>query len=265
MTCTSYIQSGPALLAALVLASTGCDRTSVAQTQAQATPAAADRPLDRVTAGPPVRKTLELYTTQPGRLEAFETTPLAAKVAGYVEEILVDIGDRVKGPVYDGDVLKEPGQPLIEIDIPEMEKEHAQKLAAIEQAKSEIKQAQAAIKVAQAMRTSAEALVGEAQASIERANADYERRKIELARFTDLASRQGVTEKLVDESTYQFRAAEAAQTEAGANVLSAKAAWEEALANVKKAGADQVAAEARGRVARRDREAVRRRRNQGHA
>ncbi len=230
---------------------TGCNNGHSAADAAAPGSAGADS-LVRVTPITAVKKTLIRHTEQPGQIAAMEETPIVAKISGYIRRVNVDIGDRVKGPVYDGDVLKEPGQPLIEIDVPEMHKEHAQKLAGVEQAKSEIKQAQAAIKVAQAMRTSAEALVGEAQASIERANADYERRKIELARFTDLASRQGVTEKLVDESTYQFRAAEAAQKEIAAKIKSAQAQHDEAGALVEKAEADLEAAHAKLGVAEAD-------------
>ena len=205
--------------------------------------------LVRVTPITAIKKKLVRYTEQPGQITAMEETPIVAKISGYVRRIHVDIGDRVKGPVYEGDTLKESGQPLIEIDVPEMHKEHAQKLAAIEQAKSEIKQSQAAIKVAQAMRASADALVAEAQASIDRVNADFERRKSELARMTDLAARQAVTEKLVDEATNEFRAAEAAQKEIAAKVKSAQAQRDEAGALVEKAEADLEAAHAKLGVA----------------
>ena len=43
-----------------------------------------------------LRKTLKLTTTQPGRIEAFEEAPLYPKLAGYVQQVLVDIGDSVK-------------------------------------------------------------------------------------------------------------------------------------------------------------------------
>lgn len=229
----------------------GCQNGHSTADAASPASAGADA-LVRVTPITAVKKKLLRYTEQPGRIAAMEETPIVAKISGYVRRIHVDIGDRVKGPVYDGDTLKEPGQPLIEIDVPEMHKEHDQKLASIEQAKSEIKQSQAAINVVKAMRASAEALVGEAEASVERANADYERRKIELARIKDLASRQGVTEKLVDETQYQFRAAEAAQKEIAAKVKSAQAQRDEAGALVEKAEADLEAAHARLGVAQAD-------------
>ena len=43
-----------------------------------------DSSLERVIVGTPIRKTLVLTTTQPARIEAFEETPLYAKLAGFV-------------------------------------------------------------------------------------------------------------------------------------------------------------------------------------
>jgi multidrug efflux pump subunit AcrA (membrane-fusion protein) len=239
-------------LSALVLtAMAGCQNGQFTADAAVPSSAGADA-LVRVTPITAVKKKLVRYTEQPGQIAPLEETPILAKISGYVRTVHVDIGDRVKGPVYEGDKLTEPGQKLIDIDVPEMHKEHAQKLAAIEQAKSEIKQSQAAIKVAQAMRASSEALVGEAQASVERANADYQRWKSELARITDLESRQVVTDKLVTEMTYQFRAAEAAQKEIAAKIKSAQAQLEEAGALVEKAEADMESARAKLAVAQAD-------------
>ena len=229
----------------------GC-HSGHAAADATATESAGADALVRVTPITAVKKKLVRYTEQPGQIAPLEETPIIAKIGGYVRRVRVDIGDRVKGPVYEADKLKEPGQPLIEIDVPEMHKEHAQKLAAIEQAKSEIKQSQAAIKVAQAMRTSVDALVGEAQASVERVNADYERWKSELARVTELVSREVVTKKLVDETTNQFRSAEAAQKEIAAKIKSAQAQLDEAGAMVEKAEADADAARAKLGVAEAD-------------
>lgn len=57
----------------------------------------------------PERRNLELVTTQPGTAEAFYEADLGAKVSGYVGELLVDIGDRVK-----------TGQVLARITVPEL-------------------------------------------------------------------------------------------------------------------------------------------------
>jgi RND family efflux transporter MFP subunit len=57
----------------------------------------------------PQRRHLELATTQPGTAEAFYEADLGAKVSGYVGELLVDIGERVK-----------TGQVLARITVPEL-------------------------------------------------------------------------------------------------------------------------------------------------
>ena len=62
--------------------------------------------LDRVTAGNPPRKSLKLFTTQPAKIQPFERAPLTSKLSGYVGEVLVEIGDVVKG-----------GQPLLRMDM----------------------------------------------------------------------------------------------------------------------------------------------------
>ena len=116
----------------LLSALSGCDDAMSAGAP-HASPTEAAGPVDRVTAGRPIRKSLMLYTSQPGRVQAFEETPLVPKVAGYVEEVLVDIGDSVQ-----------KGQKLIQLWIPEMHDELAQKEALIAQAEAEVKQAQAA-------------------------------------------------------------------------------------------------------------------------
>src|SRR5438067_2015068 len=49
----------------------------------------------------PERHTVRRVVEQPGYVEAFEQTPVYTKIAGYVQKVHVDIGDRVQGPVYD--------------------------------------------------------------------------------------------------------------------------------------------------------------------
>lgn len=111
---------GVAAIACGVLVSTsGCSRPTVAESPAHAQ-AATDASVDRVRVGRPERKTLALHTSQPGRVEAFEETPLYPKVTGYVEEVLVDIGDSVT-----------KGQKLIQLWIPEMQDEQEQKAALV--------------------------------------------------------------------------------------------------------------------------------------
>jgi HlyD family secretion protein len=219
----------------LLIADTGCRRQTTEPTPTSAQPTNA---IDRVTAGKPVRKTLKLITTQPGRIEAFEEAPLFPKLAGFVQEVRVDIGDSVK-----------KDQVLIKLSIPEMLDEVKQMEALVAQADAEGRQADAAVKASEAMIGTAEAKVAQATAGIGRATGEYERWKGEHARMADLAAKGSVTQKLVDETLNQLQSADAARQEATANVQSAEASLRAAKANTQKSQADLLAAGARQKVA----------------
>ena len=225
----ALIAAGP------LLTTSGCSRRTPDSTSS---PAASSADIDRVTAGKPVRKTLKRITTQPGRIEAFEEAPLYPKLAGFVQEVLVDIGDSV-----------EKDQLLIKLSIPEMLDEVKQMEALVAQADAEIKQAEAAVKSAEAAAGMAEAKVAQAEAGVGRAAGEYDRWQAEHARMVELADKGSVTQKLVDETLNQSKAADAARQEAAANVKSAEASLRSAQANVQKSQADLVAAKARQQVA----------------
>jgi len=222
----------------LGLVSAGCANPSAAQPTHADGPAATSKKLDRVTAATPQRKDLALYTSQPGRIEAFEVAPLFPKVSGYVETVLVDIGDVVT-----------KDQALVKLWIPEMQDELEQMEALLAQAEAEVRQAEAAVTAAKAAAETAQARIEQAEAGIVRTDGEYQRWTAEYARIEQLASNGSVTKKLADETLNQLRAAEAAQKETVANVTAAKAGTAEAQANVQKAEADFVAARALVRVA----------------
>lgn len=220
------------------LATAGCGRTTSAQTSPGETGTRTAESIRNVTAGKLPRKTLQRMTVQPGRVEAFEETPLFAKVAGYVEEVSVDIGDRV-----------EKEQLLVRLSIPELQDEVNQREALVSQSEAEIQQAEAAVLAAQAGRATAQAAIRLAEAGVARVDADHQRWQSEYARVKQLADSGSVTTKLADETLNQARAAEAAQLEAAARVDSAQAGLAQSEADVEKAGADLRTAEAKLRVA----------------
>jgi RND family efflux transporter MFP subunit len=224
-------------LCVLAIAASGCGRKPVAEKQANEPGAL----VQQVVASKPQRKTLTLTTTQPGRIEAFEETPLYAKTAGYVNEVLVDIGDVVQ-----------KDQTLIKLSIPELLDDVEQKEALIAQAEAEVKQARSAVVAANAAAQTAQSKIKEMEAGISRAEADHERWKSEHARIKDLAEKGSVTKKLEEETFSQLRSAEATTREVSAKAESTRTASYEAQANVGKAEADQGAAEARLRVAKAD-------------
>jgi HlyD family secretion protein len=202
---------------------------------------AASSQIERVLCGNSQRKNLDRTTSQPARIEAFEATPLFAKLAGYVDAVHVDIGDAVK-----------KDQALVTLRIPELHNEVAQKKALVTQAEAEVKQAQAHIAAAEAASDTSSAHVAETNASVARTTADLKRWAAEHVRIKQLASTGSVTDKLVDETQSQLTSAEASRDESAAAVQSAEAAVRESQAMIAKANADRATAEARLAVAKAD-------------
>lgn len=221
------------LLAAL---NAGCDRPAG---EAHAKASAGHRAVPRVTTITPERRTVRRTTEQPGQIEAAETTPLYAKLAGYVESVAVDIGDQVK-----------KGQVLAVLRVPEAEADLKQKRAMIEQAEAEKKQAEATVAVSRAGVASAEAKVAEIQAGIRRTEADVARWRSEFARVEQLFRERAQTGSLFDETRNKLKMAEATQEEVKAQVKSAEAALAEAKALLDKANSDVQAATSHIDVAR---------------
>lgn len=221
-----------------LVATTGCHRATNTATTAAAGQGTA---LTRVTVAKPQRKTLVAQTTQPARIEAFETTPLYSKLAGYVEKVHVEIGDNVK-----------QDQVLITLRVPELADDVAQKTALVAQAEAELKQAEANVAAMTAAVETAKAKITEAKAGTIRATSEYERWQSEYERVKSLAGSGSLTQKVADETLNQLHAAEAAREAANAAVTSSEAAAREAQANATKAEADRVAAEAHVAVAKAD-------------
>jgi len=174
----------------------------------------------------PERKTLNRTIRQPGYVQAFEQTPIFAKIPGYVKEFRVDIGDEV----HKDDILAE-------LWVPEMVSELRLKEAQVHQANK-------AHAMAQAQVATAAAQVLEARAGLSRAEATNNYWKSQSARFTSLV-RDSVLDKQTQEETLnQYRSASAALKEAEAKIESARAIQQERESARDKAAADILAAEA---------------------
>lgn len=224
-----------AFLAPLLVTPGGCGPAS-APAPARNEPSAS---VPRVAVTTPERAAIRREVSQPGQIEALETTGIHAKLAGYVSQVAVDIGDRVTS-----------GQVLAELDVPEMVAERAQKQAMVEQAEADRAQAEAAVAVAEAGIASARARQDEVRASIRRTDADVARWRAEYERIAQLVRESAVTGSLRDETRSKLQAAEAARDEAQAQARSAESAVAEAEAALAKARADVTAAAARVDVAR---------------
>ncbi len=218
-----------ALSALLLTSLAACRWSAPADADAASPPSPA-----KVTAARPARKTLRLESVQPGWIEAFEHTPLFAKLPAYVEKLYVDIGDVVQAD-----------QVLAELWIPELEEELHQKEAQVGQARAGMEQAAAAIHAAEAATATAQARVTEAEAGTIRADADQRRWQSQYVRISQLAAGGSLDRKLEEETQDALKSAEAAQGEARAKVASAKATLVENQAGVDKAKADEAFARAR--------------------
>jgi RND family efflux transporter MFP subunit len=234
------MESGNHLTAAAIAALAmiaGCTRPGESHDSRNAD--APQRLAPRVSIVRPDRATIRRTTEQPGQIEAIEVTPIQAKLSGYVRNVAVDIGDRVK-----------KGQVLVELDVPEVEADLKQKRAMVEQAVAEKGQADAALEVERSGLVSAEAKMVEIRAGVRRSTADLARWKAEYARIEQLVRERAQTGSLLDETRNKLESAKAADEEVGAQVKSAEAALAEARARVDKALADVQAAKAHVEVAR---------------
>jgi len=79
--------------------------------------------------------------TLPGTLQAVTEAPILARADGYLKQRMVDLGDRVQA-----------GQPLAEIDAPELDQQIHQSEAAVAQAEASLEQAQASLEQGKANR-----------------------------------------------------------------------------------------------------------------
>jgi multidrug resistance efflux pump len=167
----------------------------------------------------PEEKTIHLKALQPGFIQAFEQTPMYAKIAGYVRKWNVDIDAHVKK----GDVLAE-------LYVPELVEEHNQKIEAV-------KQAEEASEVAKARVAAAAAQIKEAQAEVPRAEYSHQFWRLQYDRVSKLAKTTLASQEN-DETWNQFQSAAAAVKVAEAKVESSQAKFKEAEALKKKAGVD---------------------------
>ena len=191
-----------------------------------------------VTVTRPITVPLNWSIEQPGTVQAFESTPVVAKLSGFVRTVKVDLGDIVTA-----------GQLLAELSIPELVEEAAQKRAMVEFAVAERVQSVKGVEVAKAQLKSSEAMVLQAKAGTAKANADFARWESELKRAEKLVADRVLDTQTLDETKRQYQSAVAAKEQAVAVVASADQMVLEMQAKLGRAEADIQAAEAKKSVA----------------
>jgi len=148
----------------------------------------------------PERKTVRHPIEQPGfNIEAFQETPLYARITGYIRKWNVDLGDCVHAD-----------QVLAVLYVPEREVELNQKEAAVRQAAAQIEQAKAAVQTA--------------EAQLKRSKSQYER-------MANVGKSGVVDQENVDETRLGSEAAAANLVKAKADRAAAEAQLEVAKAN----------------------------------
>ena len=133
-------------------------------------------------------------TNQPGTIRAFEFANLYAKVSGYLKELKVDRGDKVK-----------EGLLLAKVYDPELEVAVMQAQAALERAHAAVKQVEARVRTAKVGVLAAEAKVKQAYSIHEEAVAQGTYQKKALDRITALASRDAAEHLSVDEQECLYK------------------------------------------------------------
>lgn len=177
----------------------------------------------------------------PANVKGYESADLYAKVGGYVKSVSVDIGDTV-----------EAGQVLAIIDVPEMEKQLAQKKSMLVLAQAEAKQGLAKIEEAKAHWVALEASVREAETMKAQKQALFDFQRTEYERISQLAKQGAVQSQLLDSAVYQLKAAEADQQAVVAKVATASANLVGGEAAIRRAEADAAASAANVEVAQSD-------------
>lgn len=161
-----------------------------AQEEAQALP--------RVEVIQVARSTRQSELELPGNIQAITEAPILARADGYVLRRMVDIGDRVKA-----------GQPLAEIDAPEMDDQ-------VRQAKASLQQAQAGL--------------DQALANLQQGKSDLELARITAQRWSSLVTRGVVSKQENDQyqAQYQSKVASVEALEKAINVQRSNVAAVEA-------------------------------------
>jgi HlyD family secretion protein len=181
----------------------------------------------------PARGGMERITDQPGTVRAFERATLYAKVSGYLKELKVDRGDRVK-----------KDQILAQIYDPELDVAVLQAQAGLQHSQALATQAEARVKTALAGVQAAEAKRNQATSTLEEAVSFRSYRKKALDRMIELARRNAVEQRLVDEAEDQYMASMASEHAAQSGIQTADAQIAEARAAVGLAQADLATAKA---------------------
>src|SRR5262245_7242418 len=176
-------------------------------------------------------------------VEPYFQADLRARASGVVKYIPKDIGAHVQ-----------KGELLVEIDVPDLRMEVAQKDAVVEQRRQELRYAKAQIKTASAHLEVAQTVIELAHVQVAQAKYTRDYREQRLDRFQRMLRDRATMENVVEEEKRDFLAAEAAWEAAKVAVTRAQADYREKEASLEAAQTDGSLKEALIDVALRDRD-----------
>lgn len=177
-------------------------------------------------------------------LRGIESTPIMAKIGGYVETI-----GETNGREIDIGTYVTPQTLLAVLKVPEREAELLEKKAALAHAEASVEQARARVEHSRRMLAVREAEAAQVQAQRAERQALVALRRAELKRIEALATDGAVRDELRDEAAYALAAAEAAARAIEADTKAAEARVAAAEAALQSAQADLAAARAERGVA----------------
>lgn len=162
----------------------------------------------------------------PATLIADEQVDLYAKTSGYIDQINVDIGSRVKK----GDVLTT-------ISVPEM-KDELQQIQAVLKAK------QARVRAFTAKATQVQRMVDTTRSEVQRYQAQYDLAALNLRRKEELREANAIPEQALDEARSSSAISKAQLQIAETKVKGAQASYQAVIADVEVAESDVMVARA---------------------
>ena len=148
----------------------------------------------------------------PGNIQAITEAPILARADGYIKRRMVDIGDRVQA-----------GQPVAEIEAPEVDQQIRQAKAALQQSQAALEQARSALE--------------QALANYEQGKSNLDLARVTAQRWNNLATQGIFSRQENDQAQAQYQA----QT---ANVQALEKAIASQRSNIAAAQANVAAAEA---------------------
>jgi multidrug resistance efflux pump len=182
-----------------------------------------------------------MMVTQPAYIDPYYQADLMARVAGPIKFIQKDKGDAV---------LK--GERLVEIDVPDLEADVAQKKGIVGQRQQELALAKATARMLAASVKVVESAMKGKESQVNVAEADRILRQITRDRYRTLVSGGGAMASLLDEAEKSFQVGVAAKQTAQIAVLTAEANVLEAKEKLECAQADIKLKESALRVAEED-------------